>query len=364
MKIAHIVGKLKAAGVESVVFSYLRAMDREGLEIDVLYDADSTVKPPKDLEDSGIRFIMIPPYQSLIKYSKEIKRLCRENRYDIVHSHINSLSGFSLRAAKRGGVKFRNAHNHTSSSKADGKRNIVKLALRPLTRLYATDYAACSENAGRWMFGDKAFDAGKVKVFNNAINTEKYKFDVTAREDIRRRYSAENDFVILHIGRFVTQKNHHYVIEIFKEFQKQKPDSKLLLVGDGKLLDEIKELTLSYGLSDKVVFCGVVNDAERYYSAGDAFILPSFYEGLPVVAVEAEASGIPCFMSDNFTKECAVTSHVKFLSLSDGAKKWADEIAATENYDRTSDNLVMKNSKFNISTCAKDMREYYFEIVK
>ena len=364
MKIAHIVGKLKAGGVESVVFSYLRAMDRKGLEIDVLYDSDSTVEPPKDLSDFGIGFIKIPPYQSLAEYSKEIKRLCREKHYDIVHSHLNSLSVFPLRAAKRGGVRRRIAHNHTTSSKADGMRDTVKRALRPFTKHYATNFAACSENSARWMFGDKAFYDGKVKIFNNAINIERFKFDSEAREDIRRSFSLGDSFVLLHVGRFVTTKNHPFIINIFEELLMIKPDSKLLLVGDGDSYDEIKNLVSTRGLSDSVKFCGVVSDIESYYSAADAFILPSFYEGLPVVAVEAEASGLPCIFSDNVTKECAVTPHVKFLPLSDGAAAWAKEVSEIGSCAREADNALMRDSKFNINMCSEDMRGYYFEIIK
>ena len=124
MKVAHIVGKLKAAGVESVVFTYLRFMDRSGMEIDVLYDADSMVEPPRDLEEAGIRFIKIPPYQKLPEYMKTLRRLFREEKYDIVHSHINSLSVFPLRAAKSAGVKHRISHNHTTSSKAELARRM------------------------------------------------------------------------------------------------------------------------------------------------------------------------------------------------------------------------------------------------
>ena len=152
MKVAHIVGKLKAGGVESVVFSYLRFMDRTGMDVDVLYDSDSDLEPPRDLEEAGINFVMIPPYQDLERYRAEIKRLCIEKGYDIVHSHINSLSGFPLRAAKSGGVAHRISHCHTTSSRADGLRDLLKRALRPHARRYATDYAACSEAAARWMF--------------------------------------------------------------------------------------------------------------------------------------------------------------------------------------------------------------------
>ena len=362
MKVAHIVGKLKAAGVESVVFNYLRNMDLDGIETDVLYDADSTVSPPKDLAARGVRFIEIPPYQKLNAYIKRIKQLCLENGYDIVHSHMNALSGFPLFAAKRGGVKIRVAHNHSTSSKAEGKRDIAKRVLRPFARRYATSYAACSEKAGRWLFGDRKFDSGKVTLFNNAIDLDKFSFDLAARNDVRREYGLGEEFVLLHIGRFVTQKNTPFIIDIFKELKEYIPDAKLLLVGDGDLLDETEKKVKNYSLSDDVTFCGVVPDTERYYSAADAFVLPSLYEGLPVVALEAQASGLPSYLSDEVTRECAVTGHVSFISLSVGAKEWARLIAARSYTDRQLTIGAMKDTAFDIKKTANDMRRYYFEL--
>lgn len=362
MKIAHVVGKLKAGGVESVVFSYLEGMDRDGLDIDVLYDDDSTVEPPDALIDAGIGFIKIPPYESALKYAKTVKKLCRERGYDIVHSHLNSLSYFPLRAAKRAHVPVRIAHNHTTSSPEDGFRDTVKRALRPFTKRAATDFAACSEKSARWMFGDRAVEMGEVTIFNNAVDVERFRFDKTARADIRRELDLGDSFVLLHVGRFVKTKNHAFILEVFRELLSVSPDSYLVFVGDGELADETKNKAEELGVLPRVRFCGIVPDAERYYSAADAFILPSFYEGLPVVAVEAQASGLDLYLSDNVTSECAVTDRVSFLSLSQSAEEWARAIAKSGAHDRLKDNEVMKNSHFNIKISAGDMRDYYLRI--
>ncbi len=363
MRIAHVVGKLKAGGVESVIFNYLRNMDRDGIDVDVLYDSDSDVAPPKVLAESGVRFIEIPPYQRLPKYLKEIKRLCRENGYDAVHSNINSLSGFPLFAAKRGGVKIRVAHNHTTSSKVEGKRDLAKRALRPLARRYATDYAACSEKAARWLFGDEAVERGEVRLFNNAIDVDRFRYSEESRAEVRAALGLSDEFVLLHVGRFVTTKNHPFIIEVFKELKAIVPDARLILVGDGEDAEAVRETIASEGLSDDVIMTGIVGDTEKYYSAADAFLLPSLYEGLPVVAVEAEAAGLPVFISDAVTRECAVTPHVTFLPLSAGARTWAEKISSCGRHDRAADGDIMKDSDFNISKSANDMRDYYFELV-
>jgi len=207
MKIAHIVGKLKKAGVEAVVFTYLRNMNLDGVSVDVFYDADSTVSPPEDLIEMGIRFIEIPPYQRVFSYMFEIRRLCRENKYDIVHTHMNVLSVFSLFAAKCGGVSRRICHNHSTTSKFEKKKDLMKKVLRPTAKIFATDYAACSELSARWMYGNKLVENGSVTVFNNAIDLDRYSFNEVARAEVRKALGAEGSFLIGHVGRFVPNPN-------------------------------------------------------------------------------------------------------------------------------------------------------------
>lgn len=363
MKIAHIVGKLKKAGVEAVVFTYLRNMDLREITVDVLYDADSTVEPPKDLIDMGIRFIEIPPYQKVFSYMAEIKRLCRENRYDIVHTHMNVLSVFSLFAAKCGGVAHRICHNHSTTSKFEKKKDLMKKVLRPTAKLFATDYAACSELSARWMYGDALVDNGCVTVFNNAIDLDRYSFDETARGEVRTSLGAENSFLIGHVGRFMDQKNHTFLIDIFAEIVKIRPEAKLLLIGDGENLEAVKEKVSMLSLSDKVIFKGIIPDVERYYSAMDVFLLPSLYEGLPVVALEAQATGLPCVISDAVTTESAVISEVEFLPVNRDVGKWAKTVCEAKTRDRAECNRIFRSGKFNIENSACQMRDYYDRIL-
>ena len=165
--------------------------------------------------------ILCPPYQKLAKYLKFLKQLFREKKYRIVHSNINTLSVFPLYAAKKAGVPVRIAHSHSTSNPREWKKNLMKNALRPFSKVWATDYFACSELAGRYLFGDKTFDEGEVKIIRNAIDVEKFKFDPEARKKLRKEIGrADDDFVVGHIGRFVEQKNHRFLIDVFAEVKK------------------------------------------------------------------------------------------------------------------------------------------------
>ncbi len=363
MKIVHIVGKLKKAGVEAVVFTYLRNMDLCGLTVDVLYDADSTVQPPADILEMGINFIEIPPYQKVFSYISAIKKICRKNKYDIIHTHMNVLSVFSLFAAKCAGVPHRICHNHSTTSKFEKKKDLMKKVLRPTAKLFATDYAACSELSARWMYGDKRVDSGRVTVFNNAIDLDRYCYSREKALQTRQELGVENDFLIGHVGRFMDQKNHTFLVDIFSEVCKINDRAKLILIGDGENLEAVKEKIRSLGIEDRVIFKGIVPDVERYYCAMDVFLLPSLYEGLPVVALEAQATGLPCVISDSVTTECAVIPEVTFLPVNKELKKWAETVVTSKVDDRVECNRRFKNGKFNIKNSAYQMREYYNKLM-
>ena len=265
----------------------------------------------------------------MFKYIKELKRLLKEGNYDIVHSNMNALSVFPLYAAKKAGIKIRIAHSHSTSNKKEWKKNIVKKLLRPFSKTYATHYFACSELAGRWLFGDKTFNAGKVTIINNAVDLDRFKYNAELRREVRKELNLENELVIGHIGRFMPQKNHTFLIDVFSEFNKIVPQSKLLLLGDGPLFNEIVDKVETQGLKDKVVFAGVQEQPEKYYQAMDCFLLPSLYEGLPVVGVEAQMNGLPCFFSDGITAEAKILDSTIYLPLESNAKTWAKEIEQT-----------------------------------
>lgn len=286
IRIAQIVGKWLGGGVEAVVMNYYRHLDHNKIQFDFICDDDSTNIPYDEIEKLGGKVILIPPYQKVFKYQKELRRVLRDGKYKIVHSHINTLSVFPLYAAKKVGVPVRIAHSHSTTNKKEWKKNLLKQVLRPFSKKYATNYMCCSELAGRWLFGDKAYDEGKVYLLNNAIDLDKFKYDKKIRDKKRKELGIKEDTIVIgHIGRFVAQKNHTFLIDIFNQFHKKEKNSILLLAGQGPLQEEIKNKVRELGLDDSVRFLGQRNDANELYQAFDVFLLPSLYEGLPVVGV-------------------------------------------------------------------------------
>lgn len=365
IRIAHIVGKWVGGGVEAVIMNYYRRIDRNKIQFDFLCDDDSTNIPYEEIEKLGGRVILVPPYQKVFKYHKELKRIFKENKYKIVHSHINTLSVFPLFAAKCAGVKVRIAHSHSTTNKKEWKKNLLKLALRPFSKVFATKYMCCSELAGRWLFGDKEYDKGNVYLLNNAIDLDKFKYDEKLRVKKRKELEIKEDTLVIgHIGRFVEQKNHRFLIDIFNELHKKNQNSILLLAGHGPLQDEIKEKVHSFGLDESVEFLGQRNDANELYQAFDVFLLPSLYEGLPVVGVEAQASGNLCYLSDDMTKETKVLDSTVFMSLSNLAEEWAKSILEdAKKYKKHDTKKEVSNYGFNIIDEAKKLEKRYFEFV-
>lgn len=316
--VAQIMGKWVGGGVESVIMNYYRHLDHSKVQFDFICDEDSTRIPYDEIKKLGGRVFLVPKYQNLPKYLKALEKLFKENQYRIVHSNINTLSVFPLYAAKKAGVPIRISHSHSTSNPKEWKRNLIKNILRPFSKRYATDYFACSELAGRYLFGNKSFDQGKVKIIHNAIDIDKFKFDEVARKKLRKEFGIKDSTIVVgHVGRFVQQKNHTFLVDVFKGYHKKNPDSKLLLVGSGPLEDEIKKKVERLDLKDSVLFLGQRDDINKLYSVMDIFCLPSLYEGLPVVGVEAQAAGLPTIFSNRISKEVIVSSYAKIVSIQD-----------------------------------------------
>ena len=364
IRVAHIIGKWLGGGVEAVVMNYYRHIDRTKIQFDFLCDEDSTNIPYEEIEQLGGRVILIPPYQKVFKYQKELIRIFKKNNYKIVHSHINTLSVFSLRAAKKAGVKVRIAHSHSTTNKKEWKKNLLKQVLRPFSKVYATDYMCCSELAGRWLFGDKAYDSGQVYLLNNAIDLDEFKYNESLRKKKRKELGISDDTLVIgHIGRFVAQKNHTFLIDIFNEVHKKNNNSILLLAGQGPLMEEIKNKVKELKLNDSVRFLGQRNDVNELYQAFDVFCLPSLYEGLPVVGVEAQASGLLCILSNTMTKETKVLDITKFMPLNNTPEEWANSILDdVKSYKRIDTSKEMTSKNFNIKEEAKKLEKYYLNL--
>lgn len=328
LRVAQIMGKLWAGGVEMVIFNYYRAIDKTKIQFDFYYDADSTVEPPQDLIDMGARFIKIPPYQQLPQYLNTLRKYFKENNYKMVHSHINTLSVFPLYVAWRCGIPVRIAHSHSVPGGNEFKRNALKYFLRCFAKTFSTDYFACSERAGRWMFSDKLMNANRVFVMRNAIDFDRFKVSSTKIQELKESLKIENKMVIGHVGRFTFAKNHMFLLELFKQYSEEHKDAVLLLVGDGELHDEIVSKINELHIADKVVMTGKVSNPNDYYGVIDVLMLPSVFEGLPLTVIEAQCSGLPVVMSDVVSDDAIISDSVTKLSLDSAMQNWIEHIDA------------------------------------
>lgn len=363
--IAQIMGKWVGGGVEAVIMNYYRHIDRSKIQFDFICDEDSTNIPYEEIEQLGGRVIICPPYQKIFKYEKFLIDLFKKNKYKIVHSNINTLSVFPLRASKKAGVPIRIAHSHSTSNKKEWKKNLVKAILKPFSKVYATDYFACTEHAGRWLFGNKTFEKGKVIIINNAIDLEKFKFDKQIREEKRKELKLKDtDIVVGHIGRFMKQKNHDFLIDVFNELHKENDNYKLILIGQGPLQNEIKEKVEALNLENFVMFLGQKEDANKYYQAMDLFLFPSLYEGLGMVFVEAQVSALPSIASTEVPEIAKVSDKAFFVDLNQPVKEWLETIKKGLKQERNVDLKIIQEYGFDIINESKKLEQKFFVIMK
>ncbi len=359
IRVAQVIGKLNAAGVEAVINNYYRHINHDLIQFDYYIDEDSNFDPPQELVDMGARYFVIPPYQKLPQYIKELIKKFKENKYEIVHINMNTLSVFALFAAWVVKVPVRINHNHSTASKGETKRNILKYILRPFAKIFATDYFACSNYAGKWLFGERAIIKGDVKIFNNAIDVEKFKYNEIVRQQVRKELQIEDKFVVGHVGRFCFQKNHDFLLDIFNDISKVQPNAVLMLIGVGDLQDNVRRKVEKLQLQEKVLFLGARSDVHRFYQGMDAFVLPSHYEGLGLVGIEAQAASLPCFFFDKIPEEAKVLKMTELLSLKDSSLVWAETILKSQNNQRASVGFEIQEAGFDIEKESKKLEDYY-----
>ncbi|MBR3881814.1 MAG: glycosyltransferase family 1 protein [Clostridia bacterium] len=364
IRVAQIVGKWLGGGVESFIMNYYRNIDREKIQFDFIIDSDSTVVPKEEIEKMGGRIIKIPPYQNLIKYMISLIKIFKENNYKIVHSHLNSLSVFPLFCAYVSNVPVRIAHSHSTTNRKEWKKNIIKMILKPFSKVFATNYFACTAHAAKWLFGKKCFKDGKVRIINNAINIRKFTYDEMVREKIRKELQIENKVVYGHVGRFVKQKNHIFLINVYKEILQQNENSMLLLIGDGPLEEKIRKIVKEYEIDNKVMFLGIKENVNEIMQALDYFIFPSLYEGLGMVAIEAQCSNLPVIVSDKVPKDVFITDNIISIPLSFKKEIWAEIILKRNFQSRNDMKVKIASSGFDITVEKNRLQEIYLELVR
>lgn len=356
IRVAQIMGYMNGGGVEQIVLNYYRHLDREQVQFDFLVCEGSSHVPIEEISSMGGRVFEIPAYQKPFSYQRVVKDLCRKHKWPIVHSHVNALSFFPLRAAKKAGVPVRIAHSHSSSGGGEGEfaRDILKGILKHLSACYPTHRFACGDTAGRWLFGDAFFE-----VIPNAINLSEFRPGASDRTRVLAELDLpQESFVVGHAGRMVPQKNQKRLLRIFAALRLLEPRSVLLFVGDGPLDQELRKEAHFLGIAESVRFLGQRSDMSRLYRAFDVFCLPSAYEGFPVASVECQASAVPLLVSSAVGDETAITSLVEFESLSSSDKSWAMHLLSLKGARATPSDIA-ELDRFDISVAACRLQQKY-----
>ena len=358
IKIIMIVNKLDVTGISTVVMNYCSHINLSRFSITV-----AAGEPVADIhrnccQQLGIELYLLPNRKrNSSRYYKELNSILKENHFDILHVHGNSATmAIELFLGQINGVKIRISHSHNTTCTNMALHKI----LYPIFIHLYTHAFACGKKAGEWLYGDKPF-----YIISNGFDTKRFKFSQEARENIRKEIGFEDAFIIGHMGRFNEQKNQPFLIKVFEQFAAKRVDSVLLLVGTGPDFKMTKEIAEASPYSERIVLYGETNTPEDFYSAMDVFILPSKYEGLPVVLVEAECNGLYCIVSDLVTDEMNIDHHIVLCSLDGPLHSWCEAIDSVPKIDRKTFYLKYYKDieRYNIDGNVKYLEKLYMNFI-
>lgn len=357
--ILQMVTIMNRGGLETMLMNYYRNIDRSKIQFDFIVHRREAGAFDEEIKSLGGNIYYLPSItlKHLPFYFKYLHKFLVEHReYKTIHCHLDSLSALPLLIAKKVGVPVRIVHSHTNNFDKNFKENIRSLAKR-LIKYLATDFMGCSNGAVRFMFGN---NIKNYKIINNAIEVDKFSYNPEKREVVRNDLCInKNCLVIGNVGRFDYPKNHEFLIDIFYEIYKSNKNSLLMLVGDGNGRVNIERKVKLLGLENVVRLLGVRSDIPDLMQAMDVFVMPSRYEGLPVVSIEAQASGLPCFFSDTITNEVSVTDDCHFIGLDKSPKQWANQITSIPLINRQNTVGLIRKAGFDISIESKKLFKYY-----
>ena len=359
--------RLRLGGIQVLAKDILLHNDRSRMTIDILNLDDGVDYPlKKDLENMGVRIYQLKgiwlhsPLDFYTYWKAANKFFKHHHDYDVVHVHSGPKNFIILKAAKKWGIPIRVAHSHNTGFQSKNPLSIMLGNMLKGTMISnATHMVGCSEMACEWMFGKGCVKSGKAKVILNAINCDLFIYNDSVRQEVRKELGLENHFVLGHVGRFETQKNHAFLLDTFAQVVRERADARLVLIGIGSLMEDMKRRAVALGVADKVLFLGFRNDRERIMQAMDTFVFPSLYEGLSVVLIEAQASGMPVFVSDSTTADVSYSPHIKFLSLGQGASAWAEEIVRRGTVERKDMKDEIKKAGFEIHEMIENLYKLY-----
>lgn len=355
-------GPMNRGGIETFMMNYLRHMNLNRIHIAFAVRGPEKGAYDDELESFGCKIYRLPQRSKHpIRFEKELKEVLRKGNYQIIHSHADAMSCWILKIAKECGIPIRIAHSHNTQHLTT---NPVKFQFNEFARKninkYATESFACSDAAGKWLFGSTSF-----KVIHNAINTNDYAFDIQKRSLIRKKYGVSEDTILLgHVGRFDTQKNHTFLIEMFTTLSKKNSNYKLMCVGDGWLRQDIENAIQQNNLKEKVILTGQKENAKDFYNAFDVYVFPSLFEGLAFVLIEAQANGLTCVSSDTTSQETNLSGIDKMIYLPLEKKKWVDKLLDLGRPSRYDGAQYIVEHGYDINFEAEKLENMYLEMIE
>lgn len=361
IRILHCVNIMDRAGLETMLMNYYRHIDRNKVQFDFLTHRPDRGSYDDEIERLGGRVYHAPRLypQNYISYFKWMKAFFKEHpEYEIVHSHIDAMSFFPLLAAKLSHIAIRIAHSHSSKLDKDFKLPIKYICLK-LIPYVANVYCACSNVAGSFMFKNREFN-----IINNAIDLNKYQFNLEIRNKLRNELELNNKFIIGHVGRYCYIKNQLFLLDVFARVKKEKENAYLLLIGKGEDEAKIRNKIHDLHLDNDVSLLIDRDDVDKLYNVMDILVMPSLFEGLPVVGIEAQANGLACMVSSNISKEILLTDNISMMDLDKGIEKWKDKILSTNIIRNRNSIIQLEQRGYDVKLEANKLIEYYFLLMK
>lgn len=363
IRVLHVFHSMNCGGAENMIMNLYRKIDKEKIQFDFLVHTQKKGFFDEEIQKLGGRIYNVPYFNGInyFKYKKEVKKFfaSHADEYKIVHGHVGSCAAIYLAEAKRQGL-YTIAHSHNTYAKRVSAKDIIYKAIAKKVRGTAKFFLACTMDAGIARFGERTVYSDKFMVLKNAINLSFYRTEENIEKRIKEELKLKGDCIVGHIGRFNEQKNHTFLLDIFKEVLLKNSDSMLLLVGEGNLRGEIEQRAIELGIKEKVVFAGVREDVNVLLNVMDCFVFPSFYEGLGIAAVEAQCVGLPCFINETLPRDLLINDNVFSLSLNDSPERWATEIL--EKRRKISPDIARQNiisAGYDINTTVKELEEFY-----
>ena len=361
MRVLNIMATLDKGGVESTVMEYYRFIDRNKIQFDFLITSEKKGCYEEEVMRLGARIFRRPMRsRNPIMASIKLFNVLRKNK-NIIAIHIHNLSSvvsLDTFVAMLMGVKIRIVHSHSALHNP----SIIQYLFYPLLKKTTTNWAACSAKAGQSMFGKKAWnDRNNKTLLLNARNMMPYKYNRELREHERIKLRINNRFVLINVGRLDSIKNQMFLLEIFRDALRKNASLFLLIAGEGELHEKLMNKAIQLNIEHSILFLGHVHNVSSFFQAADLFVLPSLREGLPGTAIEAQATGLPCLLSDTISKEAKIINPVEFLSINDGTSIWVESILKYIGYERTDTLNDVKCAGYEINDAVKKLEKLYYD---